>query len=134
MKWTLRALIPATVLRRAAIAIVVAGACLLTSYSLAGTVADKHPELDKLKAARENNPASVDFKRMELGSAFDVLSRVAGFHVTFGEHFPKEKEVTYDITNMPLKELLAKLAEDHRLIYEVATEDTLIVKGATTEF
>jgi hypothetical protein len=107
--------------------------CLSLGLALAAPAPVEDPELEKLKAAKENPTTSIAWKQMELENALDVLGRVGGFHVTFGEGFPKGKKVTYDIAKIGLKDFLRQIAYEQGLAYEVPKEDTLVIKGAATK-
>jgi len=99
-----------------------------SSAVVAGSAADKHPELDKLKDA--NTEVTVVFKQEDLRRVLQAIERTTPkLHFIYENGVKSAKRISCSFEHVTLKEALAQLAEEHGLTYMFTAEDTILVKG-----
>jgi len=89
--------------------------CLSLGALLAGEPGS-HPELDVI--AQKDTPVTVVFKETDIRIVLQAIERLTDkLHFVYYKDFRTEK-ISCDFEQVPLKEALVRLADDHGLTYK----------------
>jgi hypothetical protein len=117
--------------RIGAVAVAAVLALALAGGILAAGSGRNPEELDKLRA--KDQKISVEFHEGRLDRLFATLRRVGAVQKVRMADEVAGKRVTIDVTSQTVREVLARIADEYGLAYEVPDPETLVVKASEEE-